>query len=578
MAITRELKDAEYNAFSTTAAPVVDYSNLVQAAGIGIKAGIKQNETDAQEELVGPEGSQVPGIEGLGEARTQPGREFDMDKALNLRQIKRAKEQGLLSATQARIKVGQAIRAVSEDFPGNEDALRKRAGVYFGKFGEGDLTLTKSSEQKQQEAIFVSSFLKPGVAAGIINANDPFGDEEGQANWQRLTHDATIRSQTKDVIQTQAEIGKASALSAGNAYIESDVADDIATVVNGLIKQQESGQAIVDPLKINNMLNVQRIRHQGILMNRLSRIKGVTPAQKKAAREELDAKYASITKHVENGSLQKMIEQRSSLIKETAILSGVNSFTSLLEAEAVSPGIGSALANLAPIFERLGTSAARENFVSQQPPIMRALIRSTINEPMGISELMSETIASNTVTGNEFFDSLFLKVAKDGSKGKSEVPEEKGKDFKDHSISYIIKNAPKIGSLEDLNNATISARINGDPKMINLLSNKFTAHETSIIPRSNTVITDGNERGRKVDVTFDDKTHKFKLNIGVDVDAKRSPEESPSLPRNEETLMINNLNILYDTIDRYGPALKIDPIEWTTRVLEIINKPVETQE
>jgi len=103
MPITREIPEAQYNAFSTEAAPVVDSSSLVQGIGVGIGAAIKQNETDAKEELVGPEGSQVPGLEGLGEGRIKAGEEFDIDKALNLRQIKRAKEQGILSATQARI-------------------------------------------------------------------------------------------------------------------------------------------------------------------------------------------------------------------------------------------------------------------------------------------------------------------------------------------------------------------------------------------------------------------------------------------------------------------------------------------
>lgn len=568
--ITRDIGQATYNAFSSEAPPVADNVGLIKAVGTAASAAY---DFSAKEALVGEEGAQVPGLEGLGEARIKPGEEFDIDAALNLRQIKRAKEQGIINETQARLKVGQAIRAVAEDFPGQEDKLRKRAATYFGKFGEGDLVLTKSAQQKTQESIFINSFIKPGVAAGIIDPQNSLADIDGQATWQKLTHDRSIRAQTRDVVQTQAEVGKASGLDVTNSYIASDVSDDIALGLNNLIKLQNEGKAITDPLEIKGLFAAQKVKHKQVLRNKLVRVKGMTSDQKKSALAEIDNAYKDLDALIDNGSLVKMLEQKQDLLTKTATIYGVSRFPQLFAAEKVSPGIGTQLLKMSDTFARMKNDASRQAYINRQPPMMRQFIKQTLNDPMGISELLSDAMTSNTLPGNDFLDSLFLSIAKEGMHTGSENPDETNTDFKDQSISFVLKNAPSIGSLETLNSPSVAPRIRKDKRKVAMLTNKFVAHETSVIPRGNAIINEGRTTGRDLSVTFDFNTRKFALDLQLDPLVGIWPGGHSQ----EEAAIVDRLNILYNTIDYYGPELGIKPVEWVMKTLDEVNKTIEPE-
>lgn len=573
--ITRDIGGATYNAFSTAGTPVADASGLINVLGSAIGEGIT---SQADEELVGPEGSQVPGLEGLGEARVVPGEEFDMDKALNLRQIKRAKEQGILNETQARIKVGEAIRAVAVDFPGREDTLRQRAGVYFGKFGEGDLVLTKSSAQKSQEAIFVSSFLKPGVAAGIIDPLDPFGDKEGQAAWQNITHDATTRKTQVDVVETNAALGKASGFSLANAYVSSEVSNDIAQGLQQLDQARSKGRAITDPLEINNLFATQKIRHKQVLRNKLSKVRGMTTSQKKEALAEIDNAYKDLDVLIENGSLNKMLSERKDLLTNMATVYGIGKYPELFAAEKASPGIGTSLLKMSATFGRMQSDASRRAFIDRQPPMVRNLINQTLNDPMSISNIFSEAMANNTLSGNEFFDSLFLSEATKGMHTDLITNGEQGESFKEQSIAFVLKNAPNIGALEDVNTASISNIIRKDKRKLAMLSNKFVVHETAVVPRAQAVIHDANtfEAYRKVELIFDPDSRKFDIKVAIDL-ALSPPPETTGFPTTDEAQVAEHLNVLFGTVDTYGIDLDIKQHEWVANVLKIANMPIEEQ-
>lgn len=573
--ITRDIGGATYNAFSTAATPKADPSALIGTVASAIGEGITDQ---ANEELVGPEGSQVPGLEGLGEARIAEGEEFDMDKALNLRQIKRAREQGILNETQARIKVGQAIRAVAVDFPGREDTLRQRAGVYFGKFGEGDLTLTKSSAQKSQEAIFVSSFLKPGVAAGIIDPLDPFNDKEGQAAWQSITHDATVRKSQVDVIETNAALGKASGFSLANAYVSSEVSNDIASGLQQLDVARSKGEAITDPLEINNLFDTQRIRHKQVLRSKLSRVRGMTTPQVQEALAQVDTAYKDLKVLIENGSLNKMLAERKDLLTNMATVYGIGKYPLLFAAEKVSPGIGTSLLKLSSTFDRMKSDASRRAFIDRQPPMIRNLIEQTLNDPMSISNIFSEAMANNTMSGNEFFDSLFLTEAKKGMHGDLISNGEDGDSFKEQSIAYVLKNAPDIGALEDINTASISNIIRNDKRKMAMLTNKFVVHETAVVPRAQATVDAGNELAyRDVNVSFDNVSRKFVVNVDVDLTKSVPPESNPGLVTSEEAQVAEHLNVLFGTVDTYGIDLNIKQHEWVANVLKVVNTPIEEE-
>lgn len=571
--ITRDIGNANYNAFSTNAPAVADNSQIIKAIGIAGQVGVAEyqnyQKTQAESSLVGQEGAQVPGLEGFGEARVAPSDTFNLDKALNLRQIKKARDQGLINETQARIKVGQAIRSVAEDYPGQEDTLRKRAGIFFGKFGEGDLTLTKSDAEKKQQDIYVSQFLKPGVAAGIIDPTDPFNDTVGQANWKKLIYDRSIRSQQRDIVDTNAAIGKATGLDVANSYVVSDVSDSIAEGLNHLIQLQKSGQAITDPLEIKGLFESQKARHKAILRTKLSRVKGITSEQKAAALKEIDTAYGDLNALVDDGSLSKMLKEKSDLLTSMATVYGVSKFPQLFAAEKVSPGIGSQLLKLSDTFGRMTSDAQRKAYIDRQPPIMQQFIKGTLNDPTSILKPLTEALRSNTTSGNDFLDGLFLKIAEDGAKANSEYPDAVDKDFKDQSIAYMLKNAPSIRSLDNLNNASTALRIRKDKRKMNMLSNKFVAHETSVLPNAHSLFVSGNTNTRQVKYIFDFNTHKFNMDL--------QGTEWPLGHSQDEANVVDQLNILYRTVDYYGQDLGVDPVDWVMSTLKTVNAQPQEQ-
>lgn len=566
MAFTRDIGGATYNAFSTEAPKGADHSvALGQAIGIGKEIYGRE----AEKSLVGEEGAQVPGLEGLGEGRIKPGKEFDMDKALNLRQIKRAKEQGLLSETQARLKVGQAIKAVAEDFPGQEEELRQRAGVYFGKFGEGDLTLTKSSAQKQQEAIYISSFIKPGVAAGFIDPNDPMNDKDGQAEWLKLTHDRTVRAQTKDVIQTNAEVGKSSALDVGNAYVASDVSDDIATAINSMVKARKEGKAITDPLEIKGLFNAQKIKHKQALRTRLARVKKSTPELRAKALAEVDNAYKDLEQMVDDGSFQKMLEQRLSTMKQIATVSGISKFPLLFEMENVAKGAGIAMLGMSDSLGRMQSKASSQAYIDRQPPLIRQMIQSSIDNPMSLGETFMDTLVSNTTTGQEWMDGLFLNTAKNSMK-QPNIEEEVDKDVKDLSISYVLKNAPSIESLKDVNTPSVAVRIKKDKRKVALLTNKFVTHEGVSYTDAIDAFIKGSTASRQSNLVFNPNTRKFEVGIATTRPTGLSSKIWP-----EESQAVDKLNVLYETVDYYGAEMGVDRDKWVATTLKAVNDPLE---
>lgn len=574
MALNKVISDPSHQPRSINPPPVdTSLAELIKGLAVG---GKLLYQGAAESELVGEESSQIPGAEGLGEARIVPEPTTDLSKDFNFRQIKRAREQGLLTDTQAEVKARQHIRSISNKYPGLEDELLTRARSYFSNLGEGGGTLDKSTSERATQQVYIDSFIKPGVKAGIIDPLAPLEDSSGQANWQKIIQDRTSRSLTQENIQTQAEIGQATGQEVTNSYIDSAVGDSIGQFLNQAIDLQRSGELINDPQQLKSLILQQKTLHKVQLRSRLSRVKSMTSDQRASALAEIDTAYADLEDIIDNGTFSKMLEQKEDVLKRTATIYGISKFPTLFAAEKVAPGIGTQLLALSERFASINNDAQRRAFIDAQPPMIREFINTTMTDPMIISGMFTDALRSNTLPGNEFFDNLFLQMTKDGMKETSQTSDKIDGDMKDLSIGFYLKNAPRISSFEEVTNPSVAERIKKDPKKISMLGNKFVSFEAPVLSRTNEIYTRLKSQGTEFEVVFNGR--EFQI-----ISQSRTRSQAPSalgtqgIALADMRLAIDELNTLYKVLDYYGLELKINPREWAMETLESITQPVEEE-
>lgn len=572
MALNKNLSELSYQPRQIRPAPVdTSIADLIKGLAVG---GKLLYQGAAESELVGDEASQIPGAEGMGEARIAPEPTIDLSRDYNFRQIKRAREQGLLTNTQAEVKARQHIRTIANRYPGMEDQLLTRARGYFSNFGEGGGVLDRSTEEKAQQQVYIDSFIKPGVKAGIIDPTDPLGDASGQSDWQKIIQDRTARTLTQENLQTQGEIGKATGEEVTNSYIDSSVNDSIGQFLTQMIELRNRGELINDPQQIKALILQQKIYHKKQLRSRLTRVGRMTSPQRKEALSEIDTAYADLEDLIDNGTFSKMLEQREDVLKRVATIYGISKFPVLFAAEKVAPGIGTQLLALSERFASIQNDAQRRDFIDAQPPMIREFINTTMKDPMLITDMFTDALKSNTLPGNDFFDNLFLSMTKDGMKEQSLEPDKTDGDMKDLSIGFYLKNSPRISSFEDITNPSVANRIKKDPKKISMLENKFVAFEQPVLSRVNEIYTGLKSRGTNFEIVFNGR--EFQV-----VTPGRRATQAPSqlgvqgVGLADVQIAVEELNTLYKVLDYYGLELKINPREWAMKALETITTEIE---
>lgn len=567
-----ELGDVTPHLQSQQVVQPIDYASLFKQ-GAALAKGVY--EYAGQQAMEGREGDTAKGTAGIGEARIKLGDEFSVEDLDNLQKIKRAREQGIISATDARMRTGQLVKEMGARWPGMEDTFKRQADQFFGKFGEGDLLLDDSKE-KAARKLFETKFLAPGIEAGIINAYDPEGDLQGQQAWSKMVTDATIRKQKLDVLEADYKLGNASAMDVGSAYVASEVDSDIAYFLNQQTQRLEKGEKGLNDQELKGIIDA-KIVQQRLALNQKLQGKRVDPATRKALMDEIDARWSGVTKMVDSNSFSTFLKGKGEMLRNWGTVYGASKYPEMFALEQAMPGGGSVMLKNAEIFARLKTPAQREEFIKTQPPMTQRILRSLGENPTDIVPLIDDLINGKTTTGIEGLDSVTLGLTRDyASTPATTVDPKEVEQKKKAAEAVLMYDTPK----NVMNMATAPGAIPtfyNDKQMLGQLQATVDHTYASVLPALHNEFV-GRKRvgrvGRGIKGTYvpeaqfvvtlegnnfvftEAESGKSTIKVG------RSRTQTRSIFPTEVKEQIDRLNQINKIVNIYGPVLGIKPDQW----------------
>jgi len=481
--------------------------------------------------------------------------EFDPTQTLNLNQIKVAREQGLLSATQARVQVSKRIREQAAKYPGMEGRLRSYASEFFGGFGpaEGYLDVEKESADKKQ---IWDAFIAPGIKAGIINPGDAWNDVEGQQVWRQMSLDRTMRQEQVAINESRLKLGEMAGQEGGNEWIDAYVAPGIADTLAGLSAEYAAGQPLPESKQLLASLNTKEQIQKQQLNEYLSQSKfPVNTATRDQLNERITDQYAGLRKAIEEGTLEKMLAEKNQTFREFATQYGVQAMPKMFMMEQLFPGTTSTMIKMAPTFKRLGTEAARNEFIRLQPEPIQQFFKFMGNNPEQMIDPFMQYTNNNVSTGIPLLDQLYGEMRRKAAvDAPIENPEQVDKDFKDNAIMGTLKfDEDATRTLEMSNQPSVVSSVRRDPKKMEQLRNRFTgayANNVATMQDNPYIITKGRDGqyqigGFKPGRSF---TNQADLDTASDV--------------------VDSLNTMQTTVKTYGVDLvgEYDPLLWEEKV------------
>ena len=556
-----ELSDVTPHLMSQETVTPTDKAGLFKL-GAGIAAGVY--EYAGKQAFEGQES----------ETKVKLGEEWTPDDIKNLQDLKRAREQDKISASGARMKVGQLVKEMGSRWPGMEDTFKRQADQFFGKFGEGDLLLDDSAEKARQK-LFETKFLAPGIEAGIINPYDPYGDLQGQQNWRKMVTEGTMRKERLELMETDYKLGNATALDVGSAYIASDVDADIAYFLNQQTSRLEKGEKTVNDQELKGLIEAKKVQ-QRLALNQKLQGKRVDPATRKQLMDEIDSRWKGVTDMVDANSFSKWVQGKGEMLRSWGTVYGANKYPELFALEQTMPGGGSVLLKNAEIFARLKTPEQREQFIKTQPPMTQRILKSLGENPTDVVPLMNDLINGKTITGIDGLDSLTLGMANDyaSSPAQTDAPQEKEQKTKaaEAVLMYdtpknIMKMATKPGGIANIyNNKQLLGQLQNTvdatyANVVNGLHNEFVTTKT--VGRSYRTGLGGREIPEaQYVVTLEGNRFVFtSAQYGKETTRTGKGFEA-SIFHGETKRMIDQLNQINDVVNIYGPVLGIKPDQW----------------
>jgi hypothetical protein len=255
------------------------------------------------------------------------------NKELNLRKIKQMREQGLVTASGAKIMANQAVQAASARLPGRAAEFRQQAAVFFGDFGEGqDLLKQTADEGKQAELVFA---LKKAAALKGYGRLDPKTGQLVQSSDQvndylDVVNKAYQNERESQAIELNLKRGTATtadAVTLANRRSRTFLLGFLGDV-NGKLTQDG---VLFKPEELNARLLVAQQGAEAAVdkfMNDPNNAGTITPQMRTAARNEIAATFTNMKKFVESQSFAKVMQERRQGVQD---LTKIYSYNALPE-------------------------------------------------------------------------------------------------------------------------------------------------------------------------------------------------------------------------------------------------------
>jgi hypothetical protein len=236
------------------------------------------------------------------------------DKELNLRKVKQMREQGLISASGARVMANQAVQSASARLPGRASEFRQMAAAFFGDFGEGQDLLKETAAEKAKGEIEQAMKKQAALKGyGYLDANGNLVQTAEQVNtFFSIVRGSFHNEAEMSNLAVDFERGKATTATAvefANRTVRKTLLD-VMGQINGKLTRDGT---LFNPEELNALMSSsQQVAESQMdaFLNDPKRTGLVTPQMRSAARSEIESMYKNMRSFVTSQSFATLMKER----------------------------------------------------------------------------------------------------------------------------------------------------------------------------------------------------------------------------------------------------------------------------
>src|SRR4030066_135164 len=295
----------------------------------------------------------------------------EVEGELSLRKVKRMRDQGVISASAAKILASQAVQAATARRPGLGAEFRKTASAFFGAFGEGQGTLDETAAEKQR-ASELAQLRLDAIKDGFVTYAPDGSYDVTPGDFQRYfqdrarktAHEGVIRSKEVSIIQGQRSASLLTSYAKDRSLAHTNKITGLVTAqiqqFGSVQKPELIDQALFTGRRTANYELGQRIA--------LAQKNGAvfSPTEIKSMYDAMEEEFKTTAELVKNKSWQEVNKRHAEGIKALTATLGTLANPTMAALEAVVPGSSKHLAEITPKLMSMNTEQ-REVYFSHDP-------------------------------------------------------------------------------------------------------------------------------------------------------------------------------------------------------------------
>lgn len=350
----------------------------------------------------------------------------EVEGELSLRKVKRMREQGILSASGAKILAAGAVQAASARRPGLAEEFRKTASAFFGDFGEGQGTLDETERERtlaSERAKVRMRAIEHGFATILPDGTYDVTDADIRKTLQFDASDninkATLQKTSIDIMNGDRT---ASTL---DLHGRTEALRATQKVTGMVIAQVQQYGSVKDPESITTALNTQRRTVQNNIRRGVAYAQSqgqvISQAHIKSLYEAAEAEFKATEDLVKSKSWQEIAKKNADGIRALTYSLGVNANPTMAAQEAIAPQSSKWLIELAPKWA--GMSEAQRSALLERDPMARTIWNSQMAaEKAGaaladvLSGVFPDRQTSPSRNAAAIYTASHLATSKDGKK------------------------------------------------------------------------------------------------------------------------------------------------------------------
>jgi len=277
----------------------------------------------------------------------------EVEGELSLRKVKRMRDQGVISASAAKILAAQSVQAATARRPGLGAEFRKTASAFFGDFGEGQGTLDETAAEKKsasEQAQLRLDAIKDGFVTYAPDGSYDVTPGDFQRYFQdranKTAHEGIMRSKEVSIMQGQRSASMLTSYAKDRSLAHTNKITGLVTA------QMQQFGSVQKPELIDQALFTGRRQANYELGSKIAQAQKAgavfSPTEIKSMYDAMEEEFKTTAELVKNKSWQEVNKRNAEGIKNLTATLGTLANPAMAALEAVVPGASKHLAEITP--------------------------------------------------------------------------------------------------------------------------------------------------------------------------------------------------------------------------------------